>query len=523
MKKIIVLLALAVAFIFNACSKADFENAYPNPELITSTTVEKQFTGMIYANREYVVPSYWNYFVVLRITVNRYIQAVGWVNATNQYVPGLGAINDRWNNFYTFLSSYRELQKVYNALTPEEQAEKKIYMLAATIYLYDHTQKVVDVHGDIPWSEAGMLSTNGGDYQASFPAYDKAEDIYATMITDLKEIAGELNNITLSEGVANVFKTQDIINNGNLNLWKKYCNSLRLRMLTRVSSSSAFPNAAAEIGEIISNSSTYPVVADNSENIQIDVYNLSSDINSKGFRTGLEDWEGNIAGKAIIDNMKANTDPRLRAIFEPGENAGGVYDGLDQLLTSDAQTQLINGRTLSIYNRSTISRNEYFPGVLINAAEVNFLIAEYKLKNGDDGGAKVAYNNGISQSINSFFYYRSISNDNTAGELTPLVDGEIATYLNQPGVKWDGAADKLKLIATQKWLHYNVIQPMEGWSEYRRLDAPTLTFWVDNADPQTLPPFRWFLAGSEKTHNTANYSAVASKDNLSTKIFWDVN
>jgi len=63
---------------------------------------------------------------------------------------------------------------------------------------------------------------------------------------------------------------------------------------------------------------------------------------------------------------------------------------------------------------------------------------------------------------------------------------------------------------------------LENWAELRRLDYPVLKFEVDASNAQTLPPVRWFYAASEKTYNTANYATVASKDNLSTKLFWDV-
>lgn len=163
-------------------------------------------------------------------------------------------------------------------------------------------------------------------------------------------------------------------------------------MLTRVSDVPAYQaRASAEIKAITADVAKYPIVATNADNIQINVYNLSSDIHSKGFRTGLEDWEGNLAGKVMIDHMKANTDPRLRAMFEPGANAGGVYNGLDPMATSSAQSALVAGGTLAIYNRSTISRNEYFPGVLINAPEVSFLLSEYYLKSGNNTSAKAAY------------------------------------------------------------------------------------------------------------------------------------
>ena len=155
MKKIFLMMAVALTVGFVACKKADFKDSYADPSKISETTVEKQFAGFMVSNSSYVLPSYWNYFVVLRTTINRYTQAVGWVNTTSQYVPGAAGITDRWGNYYSFLAQYRELQKVYSSLSAANQAEKRIYMIAATIYLYDHTQKVVDLHGDIPFFTAG--------------------------------------------------------------------------------------------------------------------------------------------------------------------------------------------------------------------------------------------------------------------------------------------------------------------------------------------------------------------------------
>jgi hypothetical protein len=77
--------------------------------------------------------------------------------------------------------------------------------------------------------------------------------------------------------------------------------------------------------------------------------------------------------------MKSTNDPRLRAMFEPGLNAAGIYNGLDPMSVSAVQTTLVAGGTISIYNRSTLSRNQFFPGILMNASEVHFLIAEYYL------------------------------------------------------------------------------------------------------------------------------------------------
>lgn len=98
-----ILMAFAISLLTLACQVSDFEDNYTDPSRISQTSVEKQYTGFMIANRTYVLPSYWNYFVVLRITLNRYNQAVGWENVENQYVPGSAAITDRWNNYYSFL------------------------------------------------------------------------------------------------------------------------------------------------------------------------------------------------------------------------------------------------------------------------------------------------------------------------------------------------------------------------------------------------------------------------------------
>ena len=522
MKTRILMFSIALALAFAACQKADFADSYTNPSKIAATTVEKQFTGFLNSNKWYVLPDYWNYFVVLRITLNRYNQAVGWVNSSNQYIPGASAGSDRWNNYYGFLSQFRELEKINAKLSADDKADRRIYMIAATMYFYDHTQRIVDLHGDIPWSEAGKLSINGGDYNASYPKYDAAEAIYTKMLDDLKAFSDELNSITVKTGIQAGFKTQDFVNKGDLTLWKRYCNSLRLRMLTRVSSATAFQSrATSEIASILGDATKYPVVSQNTENIQINVYDINTDIHAKNFRTGLEDWDGNIAGKAMIDHMKKGVDPRLRAMFEPGlKDTLKVYKGLDPMIDAATQTALIAGGTLTMYNRSTLSRNQFFPGQLINAAEVSFLAAEYYLKANNDASAKTAYERGIKQSVEYYYKLRTVSNDNTSGALTPTTDAEILAYTNSADVAWTNT-DKLNLIATQKWIHFSVVQAYDGWAEQRRLDLPKVSFWTDDANAQKQPPVRWLYPTSELTYNGTNYGTVKSKDNLTTKIFWD--
>ncbi len=522
MKKFIFTILMAFMVVITGCQKSDFSDNYTDPNTIAETTVPKQFAGELVANKDYVLPDYWNYFVVLRTTLLRWTQAAGWINDLSQYQVGAASVDGQWNAYYDMLAQYREMEKVYNASSEEEQQANRIFMIAGTIYLYDHTQKMVDLFGSIPFSDAAKLSQNNGDYLGSLPTYDTPESIYTKMLDDLKGFSGELNSISLNDATTAQFKTEDFINGGDKMLWAKYCNSLRLRILNRVSATSEFSSRAdSEIADILANS---PVVDNNSENIQIEVISLDTPINSSGFKEGLgsDGWYSNFAGKKMIDYMNTNNDPRLRAIFEPGSNAGGVYQGIDPLDDGSNQTTLADSGVISLFNRSTLNQNKYFPGVLINAAEVNFIKAEYYLRSGSDEMAKSAYETGIEQSVEWYYWVRTISDDEISGPLTPLGATEVSDYLASVGVAWGGTnAEKLALIATQKWIHYSVVQLHESWAEQRRLSLPSLEFLPDNSNTQTLPPVRWLYPDSERSLNTDNYSAVAGEDNLTSKIFWD--
>ncbi len=536
MKKIFLIIAIASAAGFSSCTKKQFADTYPDPSKVSSTTVENQYAGFLSANLGYAMYQYWNYFVVLQNTMLPWTQADGFVNTPGRYIPGAAAIGAKWGNYYAFLAQYKEFVRLYNALSSTDQVAKRIYYITATIYYYDQTEKMVDIFGSIPWSDAGLLGTNGGNYVKSEPKYDDATMIYTTMLDDLKGFSDELNTITLSPAVTTIINTQDFINHGNTTKWEKYCNSLRLRMLTRVSGVSSFKSrVSSEIAAIVGNPSSYPLVLTNADNILINVKDVNTAVsNGSGtganasFHSGLIGWGGaDEAGKVMIDSMNNNGDPRLRSMFEAGDSAkpAGTFIGLDPSLDNTSGTTLANGGTIARYNRSTLSQNIMIPGMIINAAEVNFLLSEYYLTAGNDGAAKSTYEAGINQSIQYYYYLRTISNDQTdALSLVAPTNGEINAYIASNGVAWANAgtdAQKLNRIAIQKWINYNVMQPDECWAEIRRLKLPALNFVADNGI-QSVPPNRWVLPTDEQTYNSANYQAVAASDKLTTKIFWDV-
>jgi hypothetical protein len=522
--KITALLALLI-LLSVSCDKK-LEDIYPDPGKTSTASVERYFTGVLQSNNEYIMHGYWCMFVVEEPTMGHYTQTLGYLTSDKQYNPPAGPLSDRWGAFYNGpMTQFRVFEDLYNKESEADKADKRIFYLAAKIFFYDQTQQMVDLYGDIPWSQAGKLRANNGDLTSSLPKYDSGSEIYTAMLDDLKSVADELNTISVSTFYANVFKAQDFLNDGSIVAWKKYCNSLRLRMLMRVSGVTTMQSRVkSEVSAILNSPVNYPVVEENSENIQIDSKDpdlaATGRDHNGGIRGAMETWGTyNLAPKAMIDNMNANNDPRLEVMFDPGK--GGTYIGVDPLETSDIQNNKLNGNVYARYDTATIVRNNYFPGMVITASEVSFIKAEAFQTGLVTGDAKAAYEKGIKQSVE---YWYTINK--TGDYRSPLTDPSttlVNNYIASTGVSWDGNSDKIGLIGTQKWLSFSLFQLTQNWSEYRRLKKPALTFMVDNTSSIKVPPVRFTYPDSEKQLNKVNYDVVLPSDKVDNKIFWDVN
>jgi hypothetical protein len=75
-----------------------------------------------------------------------------------------------------------------------------------------------DTWGDIPYSEAFQSNV------IREPKYDRQQDLYPVLIQELKDAAAMINpaNGDLTRG--------DVIYGGDVAKWKKFANTLRLRM-----------------------------------------------------------------------------------------------------------------------------------------------------------------------------------------------------------------------------------------------------------------------------------------------------
>lgn len=510
---IVIMVFASFALIFNSCNTSDLETLYPNPAQSSTASVENFLTGVFTSANEVVLPWYYRFFVVEQPTLGHYTQTMGWINSKDQFIPPAQAMDWRWNIYYGTVTNFRVMESLYNKLDAANQEEYKIFMMAAKIFFYDQTQQTVDLFGDIPWSEAGKVRQIG-NLDQSLPKYDDAKTIYTTMLADLKTMADDFTTISVPAFYADLFKKKDYFNHGDIVMWQKYCNSLRLRLLLRASD--VMPTT--EIGEILGNSTKYPVIESNAEATMLD--EPGPDLFAgQGIRGAMETWGVyDLAPYAMVKNMLDNGDPRLAITFDPNKN--GEYIGMNPLENATVQNQKLSDGLVARYDTSSFTRNTLFPGFIMTAAEVSFMQAEAFQKGFASGDAKAAYENGIDQSIDMWF------NINATGDYrAPLArptTTEISAYKASAGVSWVSNSDKMAIIATQKWLNTGLAQMPQTWAEYRRLDKPSFVFPEDPTSQQKVPPVRWLYPVTEKDLNGVNYDKVKAQSDLNNKVFWDI-
>ncbi|MDR2859401.1 MAG: SusD/RagB family nutrient-binding outer membrane lipoprotein [Mediterranea sp.] len=516
-----IILISVVLFTFSGCSDSEYTDKYLDPSKTSVVSCEKLMTGIFKTAYDYTMPSYLRYFTFDIPEPGRYAQIIGFVNSTNRY-QGMGESynNDRWKNFYNTLTQFRLLEYTYDNLSDTDKSNYEVFVLLSKVFLYEQLQQIIDLWGDVPFSEAGYLAITG-DVRSSYPGYDNVETLYKMMLDDLKDINSILSGMNnLSSLTTAYLSAQDYINGGDLLKWRKYANSLRLRMAMRLSSNGSLASDAKSIlNEMLGNSTTYPVVDSNDETIKIKADTDGFKV-LEGIREGFESWSGqcNRASKTMIDAL--TDDPRLDIIYD--KNAEGLYVGID---TEDSETVQKNlferptsegGNYYSAVDTATFSRNELFPGILMTAAEVSFIKAEAYQKGYASGDAQAAFEKGVRESVT--FYYQLNS---TATYRTPTSAPSNNDITDFATSRWSAYSSKEVAIGTQKWLHFSLIQMLEAWDEVRRTGIPALSFQTDNGSvgcPNVPDRLRYPL--DERNNNAENYNGVQSKDNYYTKLFW---
>ncbi|SFN38939.1 Starch-binding associating with outer membrane [Chitinophaga sp. YR627] len=535
MKRIFINIALVctLAGLFSSCAKK-IEESYNNPEKISEGSLSKLLSGM-YLNKR-IHPSYYDYYTFVMPVLANYSQMVATAPGNQMYFPNPSYLEGRWTDFYAgvraddggspdynyngpgIMSSYREMQTTIGQMSAEQQSRNQVFLKCAEVLVYDQAAQMIDMWGDIPFSASNSLNTP--DRTTTNAPYDDSKALYTKIIADLKSINTYLDTVTLASDVQSELTGSDILLKGDLVAWQRYANSLRLRLLMRISNPSVDEaTAKTEVTAMLSNATTYPLITSNAQNVLFKESPTAVRSDLVDVFTGYP-----FAPEYLINTVQeANGDPRLAVMFDEDDKNG--YKGFPwNGSVGDYDNQ---ARLYAVFDTATFTYNDNVPGVIITASEVSFLKAE-AFERWGLGDAATEYTNGVRQSID--FYYginqsaikRQGQNNFSRAALASPAAADVNTFLAKAAIAYTGTTtEKLQKIYLQKWEHFFVLQAGQAWAELRRTDYPALQFpSVGNSQAPT-PPKRLLYPNSEKLYNASEYSKVSSKDTRDTKIFWD--
>ncbi len=512
---------------FAACDKG-FEELNTDPVNPTETTIDRLFAG-------YLSQTFWNY----NYWANN--AKIGWMNWTQQITSttnrGLSEYaqsdigkDNMWQQLYTTVFQTYRVMESELAKQPSSVQEKSQYKHAAMrIILYFYVSKVTDLYGDIPFSEAAK---GLADEPVLFPKYDTQEDIYRTILEDLKVIntlyaANDPEQLTF----ANTEDEIDIYYFNDWSKWQKYANSLRLRLAMRLSE--VAPDLAQQhVSELLDGA--LPLIetpADHAEWTQ----------QTPGYQSvGLNDahvfdeaqGQRSRASQTMWDKLADGTndsdifDIRARVFFT--KNGIGQWHpipaspltqeqegiGLDPLFDPDipAMYSILTPKFMG--GRNTPERH-------FLSSETAFLKAEAYLRAWANGSAQTAYEEGIRRSIT--WYIDAWNSVNISSQQLDMpTETELTELFNHPKNAWNDAQG-LELIMTQKWID-NMLDPLEAYSDWRRTGFPEIEPSFTASGQPIEPPVRYVYPQGETIDNAANYqNAVGNMggDAADIKVWWD--
>lgn len=405
----------------------------------------------------------------------------------HRYVVNPGAAV--WSNFYTYLTDIEDIYKIAGQLNENN------YKAIALIYKAWAYSILTDLYGDIPFSEA-TRATEG----LVQPVFDKQKDIYVQILRYL-----DTANSLINTSKALTFGG-DMVYSGTtagMARWKKMANSLKLRLLLRISRRNGELNVIEQINAILSDPVKYPVFTANSDDC-IFRYPGTFPYFNPYYNARQLDWrDGTYFTEYFVNQLNTFNDPR-RTVWMTTVTVSGtpIYRGIKSGYPSTLEYQV--GQNSS-YN--DILKTLPQLGVMITYSEVEFMKAELALKGFTTGKtAKQHYDAAISASMVQW------------GVSLP------AGYLAQPGVAYDASQSteaQLELIMQHKYLAY-FFTDYQSWFEKIRTGYPVLPRGTGIPAENSFPvrvPYPTYLQSLNATNLAAAVSSMGG-DNSNIKGWW---
>lgn len=485
MKKIsykTIVLFSAFLFLMLGCTK-DFEKMNVNPNEPAVVPTQYLLTNAEFRIIDYIWDEWWNGRQGL--VYSQYWSQTAYTEES-RFEPRVNITNSYWGYFYT---NMMDLQNIIELNTNEDtkgtaaaSGPNENQIAVARIMKAFTFHMMTDIWGDIPYFDAlkGIENTA--------PTFTKQQDIYADLLKELTEaqamiVPGDIYG--------------DIIYGGDMTKWKKFANSLRMRIALRTSK--VDPDYKAKVQAAID--------AGAFESYEDDAYfqfdNIAPGYNPLYEAIVVSGRPPDFAvSEFMITTLIDLNDPRLSVYAEKAvafDTTATPYRGLPYgLNATDAPAIAGPGsQNVSLPSNSTVVIPNA-KGWMMTYGEVCFIKSEIM------GWDQTEYEKGIEASM-----------------LTWGVDpADVATYLTTV------PAASAETVATQKWLGM-YMQGNQGWFEYRRTGYPAMSGCV--AGPlgdigDRIVASRLFYPEREQVTNGANYTAAVAQqglDQLFTRVWWD--
>jgi hypothetical protein len=391
------------------------------------------------------------------------------------------------------------------------------YFVAEALSIFTW-QIITDVWGDMPYFEALK-----GDEEVFHPVQDKGDAIYA----DLLKRVDKLLAVDLSKSYIDA--SYDLIYQGNLDQWYRFANSLKLKLMIRLSETPQYKNA-----DVLSFINSADLLI-KSAKIPGSVW----DEKVEGKRHPMREFQlgganyfstNVIACKNFIDYLSTNDDPRLKKLFVGTK--GAFFGDFDSKFDSDGNGTTDDKETYatSIFNldEKKLEENnllEVLDLMLMSEWEVNFYIAEVYARASQAAQAKDYYEKGVIASLKQHGIddYSIIEANGYA--------------------KWQGGNTEamIKQIAMQKWVANANYQHIESFLERNRTKYPSVNeidIAADRVGANANFPIgdltisvkgRGLLQGNlpasplyPSSYIFRNNNAPDQKPNVGVKVWWNV-
>lgn len=482
------LTALVLMISMQGCKK-DFLDINDNPN--NPEDVDMQFilpsaqaaVAYTVGNQLHIVGGIWSQYWTQGPNANQY-------NEYEQYF---------WNNtesdrpwLYLYAGAMRDLR----ALREKATAENNQNYLAVAEIMQAYTLHIItDAWGNAPYTEA-LRGFEGN----TTPDYDSQESLYNEMIILLDDAIAKIDFDAVDGPGAD-----DLIYHGDMFLWYKFANTLKLKIYLR--QVNVRPSVAADgIAALGSDPAEFLEPGEDAL-----AYYIEQKFRQNPLYTTVEalNFAKNIfASSTSVNYLLSINDPRIDDFYNT--NNSGLFQGIPQGAGRDPNQfpPPVDDGNFSEFDDEQIIAPAV-PVRLITASESMFLQAEAIARGLMAGDAQATYEAAIEDSWNQWANAGSVADT-------------IANYLAQPAVAYPGGGsveEQVEAIITQKWVSMNGNQNFEAWTEWRRTGYPD--FLVVSAVAQGSDfPARLLYPSDELTTNPNVLDEVTS---LFTKMWWDTN